>query len=401
MPSGRSSATRPKITGSSAKVRAGQNGASSGPGRLGASGKANSISAYPRTDPIKALGGLLKLLTSLPGRVGGSAFKLTHSEHELALHLVAVLDPYVYHGARALIPAAHVAGASSTSHPTDVSIVHLPTEVLDSILGHIETKTDLLNVGLVCRRLYDVIFPRHFDYRVIRCKVSSLSVWNHLIKHRSLARNVRRLEILDERSNTSSSFSANHNKMLIPRAVLTRDSEHESSSDELFMHAKHERYMAMALGKLTGLEEFRWACYHSPISFERVWPTLYSMISRGKMELRRLQVCDNMLFGPKASITTTEESSHSSSESDRDVRPSSPQGSASQSGNPGPYLVHVSIFSFFLLLIRDGHEQTPFTTHVVIRSTGHVYGAPKQPELPRITELLSSCVNLEVRGSFL
>ena len=139
-------------------------------------------------------------------------------------------------------------------------------------------------LGLSCHRLHSIVFPRHYDYRLIRCKVSSISVWNHLIVNRSLARNVRRLEILDERSTELE---------LIPRGILASDTDLESTDDELRMHTKQERFLVSALNRTTALHSFVWSCNHSPISIDNVWPTLLKCQS-----LRDVEINDNLVFGP-------------------------------------------------------------------------------------------------------
>ena len=83
-----------------------------------------NVNAYPRTDPIKALSVLLKLLTSLLSRIGGCQYKLTQPEHVLSLHLIGILDPFVYHGVRALVPNPVSAGP----------LVHLPLGLWISLL---------------------------------------------------------------------------------------------------------------------------------------------------------------------------------------------------------------------------------------------------------------------------
>ena len=262
---------------------------------------------HPRTDPLKALGVLLKLLTSLPFRIGGCQYKLTPAEHMLSLHLISIIDPFVCHGARAL-------AITNSSYDWPLSslstLVDLPTEILDAILSHVDSRKDLLNIGLVCKRLRDVVFPRHFDYRVIRCKLSSIRVWDHLISHKSLARNVRKLEILDERS-PSAPHNSHHGHMLIPRISL-RDTDLENTDDELRMHFKQERYLAGALIQMTGLKEFKWSCNHSPISIAHVWPTLMARASN----LKTLEICNNLLFGPRFFAGGAEDSADSSESED-------------------------------------------------------------------------------------
>jgi hypothetical protein len=166
--------------------------------------------------------------------------------------------------------------------PSRLTLTHQPNEILDSIVFYLDSKRDLLALALSCHRLHSVICPRHHSYRIIRCKVSSISVWNHLLMNRSLARNVRRLEILDERSAQPG---------LIPKGILTSDTDLESTDDELGMHTKQERFLVSALCKMTALKSFMWSCNHSPISIDNVWPTLLNCRS-----LQQVEINDNLVF---------------------------------------------------------------------------------------------------------
>lgn len=227
------------------------------------------LSSYDRTDPFSAINVLLKLLSSLPSRIGGCQFKLTSDEHKLSLHLLSIVEPFV----------------STTPDPNKRTITRQPTEILDAISSHIEERRDLLSLGLSCKRLHGIVHPRHIQYRVIRCKVSSLSVWNHLIVHRGLAGNVRRLEILDEREPKESQIT--------PAGIMTTETDIESTDDELGMHDKQERFLISALAKMDRLTVFKWSCNHSPISIHTVWPILLRSGS-----LKELDVSDNLVFSP-------------------------------------------------------------------------------------------------------
>lgn len=57
-----------------------------------------------------------------------------------------------------------------------------------------------MNFGITCRRLYEVVFPRQWEYRVIQAKLSMIGVRKHLCKGMDLAGNARAVEVLDERS---------------------------------------------------------------------------------------------------------------------------------------------------------------------------------------------------------
>ncbi|KAF8156578.1 hypothetical protein B0H34DRAFT_467042 [Crassisporium funariophilum] len=316
-----------------------------------------NLSAHVRTDPTSALSALLKLITSLPTRIGGCQYKFTQSEHALSLHLISIIDPFVYHGVRAL--ASNV--TSNAPCAPAVSLVNQPTEILDAIMFHVDSRKDLLNVALGCKRLHDVIFPRHFEYRVIRCKVSSISVWNHLVLHRSLARNVRKLEILDERAPSGPGI-------MVPRGILQGDTDLESTDDELSMHLKQERFLAAALVRMTGLRDFKWSCNHSPISIAHVWPTLMTRAAH----LKSMEICDNLVFAPRIE----------GGDDKRDDQTESEEESDTDNGGKG-------------MMTRVPARMLSEMTSITFRSTPHSYGAAKQPELTRISSMLHRCLNIK------
>ena len=107
--------------------------------------------------------------------------------------------------------------------------------------------------------------------------------------NRSLARNVRNLEIMDERSTAPG---------IVPPGILLSDTDLESTDDELGLHDKQERYLVSALTKMTALSSFSWSCNHPPISIDNIWPTLLKCQS-----LREIDINDNLVF----SEATTED----------------------------------------------------------------------------------------------
>ncbi|KAK0218589.1 hypothetical protein EDD85DRAFT_893785 [Armillaria nabsnona] len=277
------------------------------------------IGSYDRTDPFRAFSVLAGLLGSLASRLGGCQYKLSPEEHKLSLHLLTIVELYI-------------GGAPSQR----TLITRQPTEILDAIVFHIDSKQDLLALALSCQRMHGIVIPRHLDYRVLRCKVSSISMWNHLIVNRSLARNVRKLEILDERTSMDA--------LRIPGGIVGTDTDLESTDDELAMHEKQERYLVSALTKMTALNMFVWSCNHSPISIDNVWPTLLKCHSLSEVEIH-----DNMVFGP-----TSDENSHAAR-------------------------------SLVLPSVKTASFQ----------STKHIYGSCQNPELGRIKDMLNHCPNLE------
>ena len=278
-----------------------------------------NILSYDRTDPFYAINVLRKLLGSLPARIGGCQFKLTPEEHRLTLGLLTIVEPFV--------------GLS----PSRRTITRQPTEILDGIVFYLDNKRDLLSLALSCKRMHGVVFPRHYEYRVIRAKPSSLSIWNHLIVHRSLARNVRKLEVMDERSAEPE---------VVPSGVLTSDTDIESSDDELSMHVKQERLLVAAIAKMSSLRSFRWSCNHSPIIIDGIWPTLLKCQSINEVEIN-----DNLVFSPRNATI-----------------PKDPQR---------------------IPVMRD-------LKTMAVHSTRHIYGCAKHPQMTRINGMLTNCPNLEV-----
>jgi hypothetical protein len=86
-----------------------------------------------------------------------------------------------------------VLGQDNSTASTIMSINDLPVEILEQIASEIESPSDLCSFG-VSRKLRSIIFPSHIQLRIIRCPLLS-SIWEKLSVHRSLAANVRVLQI--------------------------------------------------------------------------------------------------------------------------------------------------------------------------------------------------------------
>ncbi|KAG7097942.1 hypothetical protein E1B28_005253 [Marasmius oreades] len=297
-----------------------------------------NLASYDRKDPFQAFNILLKLIGSLSSRVGGCQYKFSPEEHKLSIHLLGIVEPFI--------------GSSAPSRRT--LITRQPTEILDAIAFQVESREDLRNLALSCHRMHSIVAPRHIEYRIIRSKVSSISLWNHLIVNRSLAKNVRRLEVMDERSSQ---------REIIPNGITASDTDLESTDDEIGVrgiHLKQEKFLVGALNRMMYLIQFVWNSNHSPISIDRVWPTLLNTPS-----LRDIEINDNLVFSP---LATVEESD----ESDEEGSVSVSRGNAEQQ-----------------------RKELPALKTVALRSTRHVYGSTKHPELTRAKGLLNSCPNLE------
>ncbi|KLO11386.1 hypothetical protein SCHPADRAFT_876960 [Schizopora paradoxa] len=293
-----------------------------------------NVAAYDRTDPFAAVNALRKLLTVLPSRTGGNKLKLAVEEHTLAMQLLTIVEPFI-----GLEPSKRR------------SLTRQPTEILDEVASHVDSKRDLLALGLTCKRLADVVFPRHFAYRVVRAKFSNLAVWHHLTVHRTLARNVRQLELLDERAPASS-------VAVPPELRHQSDTDLEASSSDEEGTALQDRQMRVfvgALAKMTRLDAFVWSCGHPLVSLLDVWPTLL----RWCATLRTFQINDAYIFNSKKDSDASED----------DI----PKGQ------------------------RAGkrHLALPRLSSVSVHSVKKGFGQVKKPELTDVVEILHSCPNLE------
>lgn len=184
---------------------------------------------------------------------------MTPSEHKLTLQLLDIVEPFI--------------GAT----PYRKELINQPNEVLDEIAFHVDSKRDLLAFALTCERMYRVIHPRHFEYRVIRARITSLAVWQHLVDNRALARGVRQLEILDSRSTD---------------IEITPSQIGDSPEvDPLNVHAQREVLFLKAIAALPTLTNFTWSCSRSLIDVESLWDTLISCRS-----LTSVEILDSSVF---------------------------------------------------------------------------------------------------------
>ena len=297
----------------------------------------NTLS-YDRTDPFQAISALRRLVGLLASRIGGCQYRFTPDEHKLSLHLLTIIEPFV--------------GLS----PSRRTLTRQPTEILDAIVFHVDSKRDLLALALSCRRLHTVIFPRHYDYRVLYAKASSINIWNHLITNRALARNVRAIEIIDERSSK---------QLVLPADILKTNTDLESSDDGLTLHSKQEKLLISALTKMTSIQSFHWSCNHSTISMDNLWETLMKC-----QTLSQVSISNNLIFFPHTPDKAT---------------------LIDPKFNPG-----VCLLSRYLRAPPDPQAQLPELKSVALQATKHVFGSTKTPALSRISSMLTGCPNLEV-----
>jgi hypothetical protein len=71
----------------------------------------------------------------------------------------------------------------------------LPYDLIETIVSYIDAHRDLISLSLANKALYDIIIPRHSQYRLVRTSLKSVQVWSHLASRPDLTRNIRILHI--------------------------------------------------------------------------------------------------------------------------------------------------------------------------------------------------------------
>ncbi|EKM76399.1 hypothetical protein AGABI1DRAFT_63077 [Agaricus bisporus var. burnettii JB137-S8] len=330
-------------------------------GRLPSAKIDTNLRSHDRRDPFGAINTLIKLMGSLPSRViaskggGGCQYKLLSiEEHNLSMHLCNIIEPsilsYLTRDDNQHLPL----NAASANHNSmlprpKIMLMRQPTEILDKIASFINTREDLMTFGLTCSRLSEIVFPRHWEYRVIKAKISMIGVWKHLYERVDLAANVRVVEIMDERNDACSS-SANDDG----------NAHHTDGNGTTlrrgFIHKRQEKYFVAALARFTRLAKIKWESNHSPFSIVddgTIWRTLADTCGKS---LESLVVFDNMAFSPM-----------------------------DDEGDEVEHESKVTLTGSALVNLRSITIQAPQAS----------YGTPRTPSLTRTASVLHQCPNIQ------
>jgi hypothetical protein len=134
----------------------------------------------------------------------------------------------------------------------------LPRETLEEIVDWIDSRHDLYRLALTARVFNRIISPRHIQYRDIRCRLDTNTVWQQFGTDRSLARNVRSIEIQREEWAFEYQWP---DALQIPESlrppelpVLGRDITQES----LDKQRGFELQLIAAIKNMTNLASFAW-----------------------------------------------------------------------------------------------------------------------------------------------
>ncbi|KAJ7273121.1 hypothetical protein C8J57DRAFT_266599 [Mycena rebaudengoi] len=131
-------------------------------------------------------------------------------------------------------------------------LTELPLDILDPILSHIEYP-DLVSFAAVSRACKELVIPRHAEYRVLRLESNRPAVWAHLAQRPDLARNIRRVTIIE--SDELKNISERCPVTLVESAAHCTGRETEMSGEEAEMAASN---IFQALGNMHSLRSFSW-----------------------------------------------------------------------------------------------------------------------------------------------
>lgn len=124
----------------------------------------------------------------------------------------------------------------------------IPVELVDKILTFIDSSRDLHSLLLSTKYIYGVV-KRHSDYRHIRCSIiQGYDLWAVLAVDKSLAANVRVLEIQPESHDSYTPLKT----MLLPSTL------YNTPIRRALKLMQAEAMLTAALPNLTNLNVFRW-----------------------------------------------------------------------------------------------------------------------------------------------
>lgn len=152
--------------------------------------------------------------------------------------------------------------------------------------------------------MHDVVFHHHFEYRVVKARANSTRVWHCLTVHRTLARNVRHLEIADRESSE-----------IIPTSITATGGDGGNTQDESNLSAKQKQLLVSAIAEMHDLQSLKWSHTDSLILIGSLWLALPNCPN-----LFHVGLNDNTLFSPPKDQDPEEEGGNSHVDKDTAVR---------------------------------------------------------------------------------
>lgn len=133
-----------------------------------------------------------------------------------------------------------------------MSMLVLPTELVDAVASYVDAREDLLSFALTCRAFKCIAVPRHIDYRLVRCHHRRHTVWRHLAARPDLARNVRVVEVVGELDPTRYGPERVPSFLCEAKIKAAKRERRPSNAEGLAL-------VGEALGKMVNLQKFTWS----------------------------------------------------------------------------------------------------------------------------------------------
>ncbi|KAH8826994.1 hypothetical protein DL96DRAFT_1605114 [Flagelloscypha sp. PMI_526] len=147
--------------------------------------------------------------------------------------------------ARELVFRPSFVHAQSTNHPI---LCKLPKELQDEIVSALELHRDLVSLALSCQALYNLVVPRHSEYRILRVRHAVPAVWAHLARRKDLARNIRLVSICKRSDYTSTDHW--------PSKLIDKEKDEKP---EFFEEGERVKNICQALENMVNLTHFDWS----------------------------------------------------------------------------------------------------------------------------------------------
>jgi hypothetical protein len=157
------------------------------------------------------------------------------------------------------------------------TLLQQPVEILNIVIWHVVNRPDLLSLGLTTKALACIVFPCHIQYHTVRASLQQVQTWQHLIRNRSCARYVRRLEVIRD---SLAFVEPNYFELdgLLDRVEF--DGVIGSSPNdikEIEQDRWRERLLVLAIRGMSNLRTFAWrrACPPVISGGDDVWSALH------------------------------------------------------------------------------------------------------------------------------
>jgi hypothetical protein len=138
-----------------------------------------------------------------------------------------------------------------------------PQEVIDEIVGWVDSPRDLFNLALANRILKETIIPAHLEYRSIRARIDDgYAFWKAASSNKALAQKIGKLEIqATRRSFTWATPLPPRLPAAFPLGVWQPEdqSEERTATDSLQEICKLEGLFIAALKNMVNLTTFCWS----------------------------------------------------------------------------------------------------------------------------------------------